>query len=296
MNPASPDLEKAPSASPPQTGLLLVGHGTRDEAGQREFLELAAEVGRQCQAGEPMLVEACFLELAQPTIEVAVHRLVWPAKRRAGDGTPAGLREIIVAPLLLFAAGHAKRDIPEAVEAALGGNAQIAFRQLPPFGCDSRLIELSAARFRESLVGREAVPAGETALVLVGRGSSDDEATAAMFEFARLRAGVTPVGECATCFFAMTQPPLRETLSRVAQTAARRIVVQPHLLFRGELLARLTEEVEEAAKLSAVAGSSANESPKEWIIAQHLGPDPRLAALVVRMARENIEPWQTNQT
>ena len=86
-------------------GLLLVGHGTVDPCGSTEFMETAADVARVC-GGVP--VEPCFLELAEPDIQTGVARL---AQR--------GVKHLTVAPLLLFAAGHAKHDIPRGVAAAV---------------------------------------------------------------------------------------------------------------------------------------------------------------------------------
>ena len=51
--------------------LLLVGHGSRDADGQREFLAFAARV-QQAAGDRPVL--PCFLELAQPTIGQGITR------------------------------------------------------------------------------------------------------------------------------------------------------------------------------------------------------------------------------
>ena len=195
-------------------GLLLVGHGTREEAGVAEFLAVA-ELVRQRTA---TLVEPCFLELARPTIAEGVARL---AER--------GARRITVVPVLLFAAGHAKRDIPLAV-------AETAVR-FPSFLCGmprrwnatTGCVELSARRFREAVGAaheaalNHAFDAAETLLVMVGRGSSDPSATAEMQRFSNLRRELTPVGGLETCFVARQSPLLADALS-----AGRRQRVPPH--------------------------------------------------------------------
>src|SRR5437870_4104997 len=81
-----------------QQGLLLIGHGTRDPIGQAEFLQTVELVRARC--GE-LPVEYGYLELAEPPIAAGVAALV-----------RAEVTEIIAAPVLLFAAGHAKDDIP----------------------------------------------------------------------------------------------------------------------------------------------------------------------------------------
>src|SRR5258707_5141020 len=95
-------------------GLLLVGHGTRDAAGLDEFAVVVERV--RVAASEP--VEGCFLELARPTIGEGLARLV-----------DRGVRRVTVVPVLLFAAGHAKRDIPAAVEEAAARHPEITVRQ-----------------------------------------------------------------------------------------------------------------------------------------------------------------------
>ncbi|MEE3220587.1 MAG: CbiX/SirB N-terminal domain-containing protein, partial [Planctomycetota bacterium] len=81
----------------PNSGLLLVGHGTRSSRGRDELLTTANAVGSRME----IVVEPAFLELTEPTIDDAVTRLA-----------DRGVRRMTVMPLLLFAAGHAKRDIP----------------------------------------------------------------------------------------------------------------------------------------------------------------------------------------
>src|ERR1051325_3043359 len=79
-------------------GVLLVGHGTRDAAGAEQFLAAA----RLMAAAMPdRLVEPCFLEIRQPDMADAFDHLA-----------DRGAQHVAVMPLLLLAAGHAKRDIP----------------------------------------------------------------------------------------------------------------------------------------------------------------------------------------
>ena len=75
----------------PKTGLLLIGHGTRDAVGVAEFLDVA----RQVAALRPDVVtEACFLEIAEPTIAAGVAALVRRGAhshhRRAGAAVRRG--------------------------------------------------------------------------------------------------------------------------------------------------------------------------------------------------------------
>ena len=150
-----------------KTGVLLVGHGTRSAQGVAEFRQLAREVE---QSLAPQPVEPAFLELAEPTIADSFSRLI-----------ERGVRRVAVAPLLLFAAGHAKEDIPAAVAEAAGilppGEVEIVFAQ--PMGSHPALLELSGRHTRRMLEEREWQAPGESCLLLVGRGSRDPQAIAA---------------------------------------------------------------------------------------------------------------------
>lgn len=267
MDPTQP-IPDGKAGRQPGLGILLVGHGTRDSAGLAEFRELHRLLVER--AGE-LPVEACFLELAEPNITAGIEALL------ARD-----VRQIVVAPLLLFAAGHAKRDIPEGVADALkqlsqtnaaAKSAQIV-SQLPPLACHKKLLELSTLRYREAKpLGLEGsadnfATTAET-LILVGRGSSDLESRAETFRFAQLRAAQLPGIAVEVCFYALAEPKLEPTLARVANSAASRVVVQPHLLFAGEVRRGIEQLAEKYA--AAAAGR------QQWLLCEPLGPHRLLA-------------------
>src|SRR5690606_20251254 len=131
------------------------------------------------------VVEPCFLELASPDISAGVARL-------AG----CGAQRWVVTPALLFAAAHAKRDIPELVtqairELSLDG---VEWAMAEPLACHEELLEHSAQRFREAIP--DAAEPQATQVIMVGRGTSDVEAIAEFRRFTELRAKRTPVALC----------------------------------------------------------------------------------------------------
>jgi len=256
----------------PRTGYLLVGHGTRDTHGQAEFHATVALVAAACPDA---IVQPCFLELVEPSISDAIARLA-----------KAGVERVVVAPLLLFAAGHAKRDVPEAIDAADRRFPQMRFVQAAHLGCHEDLLELSARRFRDAaavlepsataVVDAETL-AAKTLWIMVGRGSLDAEATTEFERFTELRRGRTPVAAAWNAYLAMAKPSLREVLARAEAAEYARIVVQPHLLFSGELL---------VAARDLVRGSARQTPDREWRFASHLGPDNLVAAALVGRCRE----------
>ena len=252
-------------------GILVAAHGTRNEQGLAECRQCTALLTERLP-GVP--IELAYLELAQPAIAQGIERLA-----------RAGVRRLLVAPLLLFAAGHAKRDIPREVAAAAAEHG-MQFEQAAHLGCHPALLELSATRFREALRELPPVPPEETLAILVGRGSLDETAIAEMHQFSRLRHELTPCRQLETAFLAMAEPRLEHALAAVAKRAAardaaepaiRRVVVQPHLLFSGDLLTKCRQLVEQAAA----------QSPElEWIVAGHLEPAPHLLDAIVGRLEE----------
>src|SRR5438552_1673786 len=110
----------------------------------------------------------------------------------------------------------------------------------PFFGASSAVNSMSASIDLKPRIAADG-------LLTVGRGSHDPEATDAMHQFTRLRAELTPVGRSETCFIAMQSPPFKEALAAAAATTYRRIIVQPHLLFHGQLFHEIKGEVERLA-------------------------------------------------
>ena len=249
---------------PSGVGILLVGHGTRDAVGQHEFLMTAAML--QQALGETP-VEPCFLELVEPGIPLGWRRL---AER--------GVRHVVVTPLLLFAAGHAKCDIPDATAAAADRTPGITWSKSAPLGCHQAVLELSARRFDEAdPLGNEEL--AQTLLLMVGRGSLDVEATAAMHAFAGLRQAQSRPAATQVAFIAMAEPRLPAALQDVGVQRFTRVIVQPHLLFSGLLLDEVRAQVATAAR---------HMPETQWQVADRLGPDDLLIQAVLDRVVESI--------
>jgi len=242
---------------PPGRGILVVGHGTADPVGAQETRRVAEQVA-ELLPGVPVALG--FLEVIGPSIGEALGVLA-----------AAGCREVVTAPLLLFAAGHAKRDVPEALAAAAAAEG-LAVCQADPFGCHPDLLSLSRQRRQEALAGAAAVPPKATVLVMVGRGSSDPTAVAQLEEFtAATLAPDPPLRRVLLGFVAAARPTLPEALAAAADPAdvgVRRILIQPHLLFRGHV---------EEQVAAAVAAGRQRHPGLEWVQVPRLGPD-RLVA------------------
>jgi sirohydrochlorin ferrochelatase len=247
-------------------GLLVVGHGTADPAGAAETKAVAAQVA----ALRPELpVEVGFLEVIQPGIGDAMERLV-----------ARGCRRVAVLPLLLFAAGHAKRDVPQAlVEAAAATGIELV--QAAPLGLHPSIVDLARRRREEAIFACSAVSPAPTAVVMVGRGSSDPSAGKQLASLAEAiaAADLAPVAACLLGFVAAARPTLAEALAEAAREDVRRVVVHPHLLFSGHVETQVVDAVKDVAAVHP---------DREWILVGRLGADRAVAEALLGRAEEAV--------
>jgi sirohydrochlorin cobaltochelatase len=245
-------------------GVIVIGHGTADATGAEETRRTAAMVADLLPGAA---VELGFLELAAPSIDDAVARLA-----------ARGCRAVVAVPVLLFRAGHARRDVPEALAAAAARHG-LAVRQAEPLGCHPAIVALARRRREAAAEGRDAVAAPATRLVVLGRGSSDPRAVCQLCRLTlAASAGVPAAMPLHLGFAAAARPTLDEALAEACAAAGvRRIIVQPHLLFAGHVEGQVD---------AAVARGRARRPDIEWLRAARLGADPAVAAALVERAME----------
>jgi sirohydrochlorin cobaltochelatase len=254
-------------------GLLLVGHGTSSILGTAEFCSVVAAL-RQRFPTFPIAFG--FLELALPSIDQAVELLY-----------QQGVSSILTAPILLFAAGHAKVDIPSAVQAAASRRGLSVATQAEVFNCHPRLIQLSLRRYQQAarnsatdLPQRE--PVQDAAFVLVGRGNRDPLAQQSAAQFLAECKSQGNLKLTRLAFLAIAKPDLNDVLEDLGTAKTSHCVVVPHLLFHGELV----------AKCQTIVNMLPARFPNtRWSLAQRLGP----SAEVISAAADRIEAALENQ-
>jgi len=117
--------------------LVALAHGSRDRRSAATIKALVSEV----RAMRPDLkVEAAFLELSKPDFHTVVDRLV-----------KAGHDEIVVVPLLLTEAYHAKVDVPAAIAAATERHENLRIRATSVLGLEPVFLEVLDRRLRAAL-------------------------------------------------------------------------------------------------------------------------------------------------
>lgn len=216
-------------------GLMVCGHGSRNRGAAREFATLAEGLRARFPDWP---VEYGYLEFAEPVIREGLDKL------RA-----QGCNRILAVPGMLFAAGHAKNDIPSVLNAYQAENAAVRIDYGRELAIDTRMVRAASERIREALaLLSDDVAMHETLLVVVGRGSSDPDANSNVAKITRLLWEGMGFGWAETAYSGVTFPLVEPALEHAAKLGYRRIVVFPYFLFSGVLVSRIYSYTDQVAE------------------------------------------------
>lgn len=217
------------------TGIMICGHGSRDEGAVAEFEKLALGIRRRSK-GIP--VEYGFLEFATPVIKDGLAALV-----------NQGVTDVLVVPGMLFAAGHAKNDIPSVLNTWSAENDAIDIRYGRELAIDPKMLKAAADRIQEALDSAvDDVPLEETMLVVIGRGASDPDANSNVAKVMRMLWEGFGFGWGETAYSGVTFPLIEPGLEHAVKLGYRRIVVFPYFLFTGVLMRRIYDYTDVVAE------------------------------------------------
>lgn len=216
--------------------VLMVGHGSRVPEAIAEFHRFADAFAERLSRP----VQRCFLELEDPDMATGLA----DAARSVGAGG-----EVLVLPLFLGAAAHQKNDVPASIQWARGQFPGAIFRYGTPLGCHAKLVTLLDQRVRECLESnRGALVPEETAVLVVGRGSSDPSSNGDIAKTAHMLFEKRAYLTVEYAFQAVACPTVGEGMRRCCALGAKQIVVAPFVLFTGKV-------VEDIRRVSAHAGA-----------------------------------------
>ncbi|AKJ27225.1 sirohydrochlorin chelatase [Caldimonas brevitalea] len=208
--------------------LLLVGHGSREAAGNDDVRRFVAT----WQAARPgWRIELCFIEFGEPGLHAGL--------RAAAEGS----REVLVLPLVLNAAGHVKMEIPEAIEHARSDCPAVQFAYGPHLGACDPILAILRRRLRSAMQSLDMPDPRTTGVVLLGRGSSDRQANGEVAKMARWLQETSDHELVDLAFTGITWPRLERVVQRQALIGMRQIVVLPYYLFTGTLMQRIERQV-----------------------------------------------------
>ncbi len=229
--------------------LVALAHGSRDPRSAETIRALVGEVRRM---RPDLRIEVAFLELSTPSFTTVVSKLV-----------RAGFDEIVVVPLLLTEAYHAKVDVPSEIAEAMARHEGLRIRATSVLGLEGVFLDVLDRRLREALT--DARCRELDALVLAAAGTSDPLATQSINRLARLWGTRHKLPTVAA--FASASPPATGEAVRAFRAQGRRhIAVGSLFLAPGFLHDR-------AAELALEAGAIAVSAP--------FGPDPDVARVIL---------------
>jgi len=205
---------------------MVCGHGSRDTGAVEEFQAVAKGLKERLPQYE---TDWGFLEFATPVIRTGLDAL------RA-----KGIRKVLAVPGMLFAAGHAKNDIPSVLNAYQTQNPELEISYARELGIDLKLIRAAGERVEDALQkAGDGVSREDTLLVVVGRGASDPDANSNVAKVTRMLWEGLGLGWAETAYSGVTFPLVEPGLEHVTRLGYKRIVVFPYFLFTGILVQRI---------------------------------------------------------
>ncbi|GAB5375366.1 MAG: hypothetical protein AcusKO_18280 [Acuticoccus sp.] len=212
----------------PSIGVMICGHGSRSQSAVTEFARLAETLKTRFPASP---VSYGYLEFANPVIRDGLDSL-----------RNSGVSRILAVPGMLFAASHAKNDIPSVLN-TYAARHDIRIDYGRELGITSAMVKAAGDRVAEAVAALDAqhgpAPASDTCLVVVGRGASDPDANANVAKVARLLWEGFGFGWCETAYSGVTFPAVGPCLEKVARLGFSRVIVFPYFLFSGILIDRI---------------------------------------------------------
>lgn len=246
--------------------IVLAGHGSRDPDGLREFEQLVALMRERVGTRR---LDYGYLELARPTLAEAVQTSV-----------ASGAQRIAVVPALLFAAMHAKNDMPGELQALQQQFPDVALH----FGAAMDLHPLLLRLAQQRIVEAEArtpqhVKRADTCLVVVGRGTSDPDANSEIAKLCRMLEEGMGFGTSFVCYSGTAKPLVTDGLRAAARLGHRRLIVLPFLLFDGVLVKRIYD---------AATALGQRHPELEVLTTHYMGVHPDIADVFLERAHEGV--------
>ena len=216
------------------TGIMICGHGSRNQNAAKQFATLSEGL----KARYPKVaIEYGYLEFCNPVIHSGLDAL--KAK---------GVKRVLAVPGMLFAAGHAKNDIPSVLNTYQAANPDMVIEYGRELGVDLKMIRAAAERIEEAIAtSARDIARHDTLLMVVGRGSSDPDANSNVSKVMRMLWEGMGFGWAETCYSGVTFPLVEPGLEHAAKLGYKRIVVFPYFLFTGVLVKRIYSFTDEVA-------------------------------------------------
>ncbi|GIH78828.1 sirohydrochlorin chelatase [Planobispora longispora] len=225
--------------------LLLIGQGSHDDNGSAEFGRFVHRL--RCRLDRTAAdVSGGYLARATPRLSDSIASLV-----------ARGHHRMVALPLSLAGDTRIGAEIPAAMALEQQRHPMLTCDYGRPLGADPRVLALLAERLADAAVEvpslrlvpaggpaeeePERIETGETAVVLVGDGSTSPAVNADVHRVSRLfwETHAHEYMTVETAFASLTPPGVPGGIERCRRLGARRVIVVPYLLFSGGLLEKV---------------------------------------------------------
>ena len=248
-----------------KTGVMLCGHGSRDVAAVTEFANLSKTLTARLSEYE---VEYGYLEFATPII-TGLDKL-----------RERGVSDVLAVPGMLFAAGHAKNDIPSVLNTYQAGQSDLQIRYGRELGIDPKMLKAASDRVEEALASVSDDILGTKPcwwLSAVARRTPMPTPTWQKSCGCYGKAWALAGGDR---LLGVTFPLVEPALEHATRLGYKRIVVFPYFLFTGVLVRRIYEYTDlVAAKYPEI----------EFVKAPYLNDHPMVVETFVDRLREIVD-------
>jgi len=222
--------------------ILLVGHGSRHQRGHAEVKHFAEQWRKRHPEQQ---IELCFLEFDAVTLALGLEHAGQVAQR------------VIVVPLMLGAATHVKKDIPQAVDVARQCFPDVRFVIASHLGKNEgksggrnedegeHVCQALLSALLQAMPDSSHVDAQDTGVVVLARGSSDVEANADLHYLADWLLEHTTHQRVDLAFTSMAVPTLENAVQKQLEQGVKQVIILPYYLFTGVLMERIAAQVQQ---------------------------------------------------
>ncbi|WP_320675486.1 sirohydrochlorin chelatase [Prochlorococcus sp. MIT 1341] len=211
---------------------MICGHGSRNRIAVDEFSQLVDAIRLRIPK---IPVQYGYLEFARPIIREGLDKL-----------REKSVKRVLAIPAMLFAATHAKNDIPSVLN-TYSSDTGLRIDYGRELGVDRLMIEAAGERIKEAIALAPEIPFAETMLVVVGRGSSDPDANSNVAKVTRMLIEAFGFGWGETFYSGVTFPLVEPGLRKAVKLGFKRIIVLPYFLFSGVLVSRIRQQTANVA-------------------------------------------------
>ncbi len=244
-------------------GVLLIGPAGQSHEVEERYRQLAPAVALALRLPS----QACRVEFRErPSLAVL---------RAYRD---RGCKQVVIAPLVLDEIDHLHETIFTSTDWARIRQPQMALHYARPLGNQLALLQALADRVALA-AGSDAVPAAETAILVIGRGSTVPAQNAELAKVARLLWEQRGYGWVESGYYRQTEPDVSSALDRCRRLGAQRIIVAPYWFCNEESGPHLPEVVAQFQQAQPALSIS---------LALPLGNHPHVVTAIVQQVQAAV--------